>query len=382
MNLVVFSHKECWLSHQTDSKWATDGGFSIQMDYLSRLFDKVTIWVPVVSSRLNGQVPFTSSKIILNPIYFNFSRGVLRKILVLLWTIFNFYTIWKEVKRHDAVHIPIPSDIGTIGIWIALLQHKPLFIRYCGNIASLQTIMEKYWYSLMNKISGGKNVVFITGGGKCKPIPTNSNIDWIFSTSFSNFDLSTLNVNRNEIFHKDTLIIGFLGRIEKGKRIDILLDSHKKLKLLAVNKKIQIHIAGEGSLLSDYKSIYSDPDIKFLGKLNRVQVLQFLKSIDLFVFPSISEGFPKSVLEAMACALPVITSNVSVLPFLVKDTSSGIVLDNIDSASIVEAVKLILFNPDLYFEMSNNAVNVSKKYSLERWVSEINSKLVNAWGIK
>ena len=82
---------------------------------------------------------------------------------------------------------------------------------------------------------------------------------------------------------------------------------------------------------------------------------------DVFVFPSLSEGFGLPPLEAMACGTPVITSNASSLPEVVGD--AGIMVDPYNVEELAEAILRVLRDPDLRREMSAKGLEQAKKFS-------------------
>lgn len=380
MTIIVFSHKESWVSSQSPTGWATDGGFSIHMDYLISLFKRMEIWVPEVAERPVGEVPYTSKKISITPINFNFGRGLKRKFQVLLWAITQARNIWLAIKQHDSVHVPIPSDIGTIGIWFALLQRKPLYIRYCGNILNLKTPMERYWVWLLTRIAGGRNVVLATGGGQEYPVPSNKNIKWIFSSSLTKESLfEFMKPRSNPPSKKGALKLGYLGRVENGKGIDNILKTLPLLQKSLERLEVKLYIAGDGSIKKELESKWKDQSVIFTGKLSRNEVKSFLQDIDIFIFPSESEGFPKVVLEAMASGLPIVASAVSILPQLVEKSGSGKALKSTSPEDLADAIRVIAEDSSTYSKMSQNAFKEAQKYTLKNWVDQIAMHLKKGW---
>jgi glycosyltransferase involved in cell wall biosynthesis len=381
MKLVVFSHKVCWKSVNSPTGYATDGGFSLHMDYLSNLFTEVSIMVPISESRPIGEISFNSTKIKIVPIYTNFGTGLYRKLMVLTWGLLNYSKLKKMILKHDAVHVPIPSDIGTIGMLLAFQLNRPLYVRHCGNWLKQETFMERIWLKFMERYAGGKNVFLATGGDLNSPSKKNENIKWIFSSSITNNEIvlkpKSIN-NRNTV----KLIIACRQTFKKG--TGFVIDA------LKLNKryKIELHVLGDGEDLDLFKNqveIFLPEQsawnsVFFHGKKNHVQVMSMLKEMDLFVFPTIaSEGFPKAVLEAIAVGLPVITTGVSVLPKLIGESKSGVILEDVSPEIILNAIYYYIENPDIYAFTSENAIKEAQKYTLDSWVNEIGENLKRNW---
>jgi len=117
----------------------------------------------------------------------------------------------------------------------------------------------------------------------------------------------------------DERLILFLGRIFPKKGIDILADgfsrfaqNHPKVTLLVAG-----HDAGQGYLAhlqQRLKQSGGDQRAIFLGEIRGAEKFRLLRSADLFVLPSYSEGLPIAVLEAMACSTPVLITPGCNLP--------------------------------------------------------------------
>ena len=86
-------------------------------------------------------------------------------------------------------------------------------------------------------------------------------------------------------------------------------------------------------------------------------------SVDVFVYPSLYEGFGLPVLEAMAAGCPVIVSNVSSLPEIVGD--AAILVDPYSIYEIAQAILTVLQDMELKTHMSKKSVEQAKKFTWE-----------------
>src|SRR5262245_8218073 len=122
--LVVFSHKPCWPSTDSPSGFATDGGFPFQMRALSELFETTTLLVPCrpcrEASDHRGEIPITGNNLSIVPLTAPAGRGQLRKIGMLWWLWRNGWRMFRQALRADLIHTPIPGDIGTFGMLLAV----------------------------------------------------------------------------------------------------------------------------------------------------------------------------------------------------------------------------------------------------------------------
>ena len=197
MRLVVFSHKPCWRSDTSASGYATDGGFPMQMRALSELFEATVIVVPCAENKTRaGEMPLVGRNLSVIPVSFPPGAGLRRKLSIPLWLLRNGPALLREIRRTHAVHAPIPGDIGTVGMLLALLFRKPLFVRHCGNWFVQRTAAERFWKWFMERFAGGRNVMLATGGAVDRPSSRNPDVRWIFSTSLTEQELEECGVRR------------------------------------------------------------------------------------------------------------------------------------------------------------------------------------------
>jgi glycosyltransferase involved in cell wall biosynthesis len=381
VRLTVFSHKLCWPSDASSTGYATSGGFSFQMAAISDLFDSTRIVVPVESQGNRvGEILIAGNQVTVVPLDHPTGSGLRRKLAMLGWLFRDGPVILREVRRADAVHVPIPSDIGTVGMVLAYLLRKPLYVRHCGNWDDLSTNAKRFWRWFIEQAAGGRNVMFATGGASEPPSQKNPNIQWIFSTSLTADEIRSARKVRERPSQPPRLIIACRQEREKGSATAI-----RALHLaLQKNPVLHLDIVGDGTILDELKALAHqlgvESNMTFHGQVSHREVLRLLHQADIFCYPTqASEGFPKSVLEALACGLPVITTRISVLPQLIGDCA-GILLDEATPDATRAAIDALLYNETTYCNASNCALETAQGYSLEAWGAFIEDHLRAAWG--
>jgi hypothetical protein len=383
MKLVVVSYKNCWPHAGSPTGYATDGGFPFQMRALSELFDSTTLLLPCLSAAPHNNQEFLGGhQLTVKPIAPLKGTDLARKLRFPGWLLRNCFTIWREVSAADAIHTPIPGDIGTIGMLLAFLLRKPLFIRHCGNWLRPETVAEHFWKNFMVRWGGGRTVCLATGGGTEPPAPENPAVQWIFSTALTQRELQQCATQPRELKHSARLVMAARQTVEKGAgRVIKALPA-----LLPDFPGLQFDVIGDGHDLASFKELAErlgvSQHVVFHGAVNHDRVIELMQAADIFCFPTTaSEGFPKAVLEGLACGLPVITTHVSVLPALIGE-GGGLLIESVSAEAIATAVRQCLSNPVRYRAMSEQAVKTAQRYSLESWRDTIGEHLTKAWGQK
>ncbi len=163
----------------------------------------------------------------------------------------------------------------------------------------------------------------------------------------------------------------FVGTVELRKNIPLLINSFYKLLNKGIKIKlvlIGIHGYGFNEILNIIKKLGISKDVLLLGYVPTEDLIKFYNAADLFVFPSLYEGFGLPPLEAMACGCPVITSNTSSLPEVVGD--AGIMVDPYNSTDLTDKMYRILTNESLRNDLSNKSLNQAKKFSWKKTAKE------------
>jgi glycosyltransferase involved in cell wall biosynthesis len=123
------------------------------------------------------------------------------------------------------------------------------------------------------------------------------------------------------------------------------------------------------TILQDVKVRNKNSKITFAGYLPDAEILALYEQADVFVYPSLYEGFGLPVLEAMACGCPVIASNVSSLPEVVGE--AALLVDPYDVEALAHAMLTVLEDDDLKREMSRKGVVQARKFSWEKAGEEL-----------
>ena len=129
----------------------------------------------------------------------------------------------------------------------------------------------------------------------------------------------------------------FVGRFVDNKGISFLLEAIRLLNKEYSSIDLTFEIAGSGPLFEKYKAEYDFANCIYHGFVSDEELERLYSTCDVFLLPTLYEGMPTVILEAMSCAKPIIATNVGAIPELV-DSSNGIIIEPGNSESICNAI--------------------------------------------
>ena len=135
-------------------------------------------------------------------------------------------------------------------------------------------------------------------------------------------------------FDASQLRIFFLARFASNKGIHLLMQAVKELNQEGYADKITYHLGGKGPLWQHYRDRNTCENVSFPGFIEDNELGEHFKRADVFVFPTLFEGMPTVILEAMSYKLPIIATDVGGIPELVKPDNGFLIPKN-----DVEAIK-------------------------------------------
>jgi glycosyltransferase involved in cell wall biosynthesis len=163
----------------------------------------------------------------------------------------------------------------------------------------------------------------------------------------------------------------YVGRLDSEKRVSHLLQAFSLLKKCIGN--VFLYVIGDGpelqnlSLLS--KKLGIAESVRFLGWISHENLPFWMNRCGLLVLPSIHEGFPNVLLEAMACGTPVICMDAPYAQWIVNHAALLVKPNSVKK--LAEAIECVLLNDDLWRKLSEKGIERASIFKMEQFVERI-----------
>jgi len=222
-------------------------------------------------------------------------------------------------------------------------------------------------------------LAFIQGISAFKRYSNNSKAHLVISTTINKDDIGKKRIPACE---KNQITLLSVGRLAREKGHIYLLRAFKQLKKEIGN--ISLKIVGGGNLHEEFLKWIKENDfeneIELSGRITPGQRLfNIYRSSDIFILPSISEGTPKVILEAMGSGLPVIATEVGGVPTLIKHKINGYLVPRQNEKVIAEAIKLLIKDKELRDRLIETGYEFAEQHTNKKEMDKILESVRNEY---
>ena len=193
----------------------------------------------------------------------------------------------------------------------------------------------------------------------------NSKNDIVVIPNYVDTELFSLkNNNFNKLFD-----IVFVGRLEEQKNVFQFLQAANSLKIKTL-------IIGSGTLKTVLIKKFDSPLITWIDKVKNEQLPDYLNQAHIYILPSLYEGHPKTLIEAMSLGSAIIGANSPGIRNIIQDGVNGILCQT-DSDSMIKKISYLLANPQIRLSIGSKAREYAiNRYSLNK-IAKIEFDLYN-----
>lgn len=283
--------------------------------------------------------------------------------------------LWQERHRIDLVFFHIGGSLFLLPLILSRFSEFRSLIFITGSIEKGLSI--RYGHRLIPKVlinlvnlvesltcSLSDEVILLS---KSMNSPT---IQWPFSTEIKTANFNYIDCNK---FGKRTRIrerpvdIVFLGRLEPVKGVGNIIQALPNI--IDQYPNLQMKFIGTGGQRAELETFVEEHNISdhvtFTGWIDREEVPDHLNNAQILLMPSVSEGVPKTILEAMSCGTIPIATPVGGIPDIVEDGKNGFLLKNTNPETIERTISSVLNRDDLDVISANAHHYIRNNYSYD-----------------
>jgi glycosyltransferase involved in cell wall biosynthesis len=315
-------------------------------------------------------------------------KRVLRKRNVLLRYWIYFWNLLKLAKDIDVIYAQGPLAAGFPAMLVSKILRKKFVIKIVGDYAWEQYQNQNKGVDLIESFQNKKYDFLTELRRKIQKLVVKKADKIIVPSEFLKKIVSGWGIEKNKIsvvynsasgiknikgdlkINGDIIISG--GRLEPWKGMIALIEIMPDL--LRENSNFRLIIVGYGperdNLKLKIKDLKLENEIRLIDRLPHREFLEYFKTSKIFVLNSGYEGFSHLLLEAMACELSVITTNVCGNPEIVKDGYNGLLVEYNNKSQLKEAILRLWRDENLQRKFSENGKNTIQKFGLGKMIED------------
>lgn len=294
----------------------------------------------------------------------------------------TYRTLLSGLGRSDMVLLRLPSPVAPMVLSLSSRLRKPVSVLIvsdleelgrakkaqagCRLLGTLKLCFASTLDLLQRRISDGRRVLVTGTRLKERYEQHASEILSIVPSTISREDLF-LRVFDDKDTDTPVRLLS-VGRITREKGIDVLLNAAKRLRNEGFD--VEVSIVGDGPARVEMealaKTLRMDESVRFLGYIgDRSSLHNQFDSADIFVLPSLSEGLPKVLVEAMARSLAVVATDVGSIRDVIIDRDTGLLVRPGDIDGLVSAIKLLIEQPNMRRDIGHRAYRMAARYLVD-----------------
>ncbi len=376
-----------WNLSKYNNKYYTLNTHYVYLEYISKKYNKVYLVSSVSNDILTNSNAIKENKCInkltnINVIELPQTKSYLSS----QKQIFKYYkTIKRVAKDIDLFYTRVPDPF----CWMPkLLFRKKTIMHFVGDTIDATKYNEKWsWLKKRIMICGYLPDYLLTlWAGRGSKVYTNG---YHLADRLSKYGIKATPVISSTIREKDLdnnvlsitkkqtnkITLVYLGYVRFAKGMNLLMNLWLQLK--KQNIDFHFNMIGEGEMYEEVKQFikqhHLENNITLYGHIgDRKQINDILQNSDIFVFPSLSEGSPRVVVEAMAQGIPVMSTPVGSLPTTFTNKESIRFFDFNNTEQALDIIKDYVNDKQLFEQQRKKAFNMVKEnYTIERFLEKV-----------
>lgn len=164
----------------------------------------------------------------------------------------------------------------------------------------------------------------------------------------------------------------FVHWLSKRKGVDVIVPTIKHLlsDFPSLEENLKLKVIGDGpykeTLLDEIRDNKLEKIIEVLGGISNKDIIQYYQEADIFFMPSMEEGFPRVLLEAMAMGVPYVASEVGSVREISCETAQRFLVKSGDVAMFAHKIEALISDKEIYEKFKKEELEKVEEYSLEK----------------
>ncbi len=327
-----------------------------------------------------GFLPFKSLyKYFSNGILSAFKENSFLKLLLPLFLICQFFALKKVLKKEKDIklihaHWFIPQ--GLISVIYKILLNNSIKLIVTSHGSDINTLKNVIFRYIQRFIINNANIVTAVSNdlkSKLQSINSKNDIPVIPMGINTSLFRPTFDQNIRKEYNIQGAFLLFVGRLETVKGIDLLIEALPTVIKSYPETKVLIIGTGllEMKLKRRCKELNISRNVSFLGRIQSTNLPSFYSTADLVIMPSISEGSPVVLPEALCCNAFVLTSDIPVYKEYVEEGKNGLTFKSMDISDLSIKINDILNNQHKKRSVDNKLI--AKHFDWKNIASNYNS---------
>lgn len=381
MRLFIVSHTP---HYRIGTGWAAWGATVREVDALATLFAEVVHLAPAYEEAAPASaLPYQARNVRVEPVRPAGGRGWAAKACILLRYPGYAWAIRRGFRHADAVHVRCPANLSLLAACLLGFSRKPRrrWIKYAGNwrpdgAEPLSYRLQRAW--LERGWHGG--VVTVNGEWPGQPRHVRS----FYNPCLTQAELDHARSVAARKVLTEPLRLLFVGRLEEAKGVGRCLEILRRFQ--ATGGKAVLDLVGDGPNRGRYEATARDmglgASVRFHGWLGRTDLDLCYERTHVALLPSLSEGWPKVLSEAMAFGVVPLAGRVGCIGPYLEQFGTGEAVEVRDLDGFVRRLSLLVAHPDGWEDQSRRAALAAGQFTYERHLERVREILELPSGVQ
>jgi glycosyltransferase involved in cell wall biosynthesis len=373
MKLAVFTGQVFWFDGE---QYSTDEAFVKFVSSFYPYFEKIIFCDAVAPEKKTQPYVLDSSKMQMCPLPYFRLYSLWRRPII-------FHRIYRLIRDNihhwDLIWLHAPHPVSLIFAYLCRKTDKRFFLFIRQNLkvyvgyrnrgfkrilaVSVASVLENVFRRLSQR-----TLTFTVGKEIFDTYQKNGNPVYETAVSLVSERDVTSTVARQIPKNLKEIKLLSVGRLDPEKGVIYLVQAMEGL-VASGTRNIILQLVGIGteeeSLRQEVSRRGLDGKVSFLGYVKHDgHLLDLYRESDVFILPSLTEGWPQSLLEAMACGIPVVATRVGGIPQMVADGENGLLIDPASPEAICDAVTRLVDDFRLRIRLIERGLSTVRKHTL------------------